>query len=195
MKTVTMAPPVGGAKRLFTADEYHKLVPAGVLREDDRVELIHGEIVWMEPIGREHASCTDYLDDEFHSIPRQRVHVRNQGPVTLSAHDEPQPDISLLRRRPDRYRAKGPSPEDMLLAVEVSDSTLSFDRRTKIPLYAAAGVREAWIVNIPEQCIEVYRKPSRRGYREVKRYRRGDSVSPLAFPDFSLRVDDVLGPK
>lgn len=187
--------PGDGEKRLFTVEEYHKLVPAGILREDDRVELIHGEILTMPPIGNEHGGCTDRLTRRFTTIPERRAQVRIQGAVELAKHEEPQPDVSLLKYRADYYSKRAPRPKDTLLAIEVSDSTLNFDRNVKIPLYASTGISESWIVNLPEQCIEVYRKPSRHGYRERKVYCRGESVSPLAFPGFSLRVDAVLGPK
>ncbi len=187
--------PTQVGKRLFTVEEYHRLVPAGILREDDRVELIHGEILTLPPVGNEHGGCTDRLNRRFTTIPERRVQVRIQGAVELAKHEEPQPDVSLLKHRADYYAKRAPRPQDTLLAIEVSDSTLEFDRRVKMPLYASTGIAESWIVNLRDECIEVYRKPSRRGYREKKVYRRGDTVSPLAFPDFSLRVDDVLGPK
>jgi len=149
----------------------------------------------MPPIGNEHGGCTDRLTRRLTSIPERRAQVRIQGAVELAEHEEPRPDVSLLKHRADYYSKRAPGPQDTLLAIEVSDTTLEFDRKPKMPLYASRGIPESWIVNIPEEVIEVYRKPSRRGYREKKVYRRGDSLSPLAFPDFSLRVDDVLGPK
>lgn len=194
MKTATIMAPCQVSRHLFTVAEYHEMVRVGILREDDRLELIHGEILETPPIGNEHGGCTDRLTRRFTALPERHVQVRIQGAVELAEHEEPQPDVALLKYRADYYSKRAPGPQDTFLAIEVSDTTLEHDRKTKMPLYASSGIAESWIVNLPEQCIEVYRKPSRRGYREVKRYSRGDTISPLAFPELTLSVDDVLGP-
>ena len=169
------------------------MVDAGILSEDDRVELIEGEIVEMTPIGDAHAACVDGLGELFVERLRSVAITRVQGPVRLGLRSEPQPDIALLRRRADRYRTGGPGPENVFLLVEVADTTLAEDRQVKIPLYAAAGIAEAWIVDLKAGRLEVYRRPSALGYRDHIQMRRGDVVTIEAFPDIAFTVDEILG--
>ena len=183
------------ARRLFTVDEYDQMVAAGILHEDDRVELIAGEILQMAPIGSRHAGCVNRLNQLFVLHVAGQALVTIQNPLHLNNRSEPQPDMALLVPRPDFYAASHPGPQDVLLIVEVADTSAGFDRSTKIPLYGRAGVRETWLVDLTHDDIEVYRQPvsSRRGYRDVQRYTRGMTLSPLAFPALSLTVEDILG--
>lgn len=183
------------ARRLFTVDEYYQMAAAGILHEDDRVERIAGEILRMAPIGSRHAGCVNRLNQFFvlHVAGQALVTIRN--PLHLNNRSEPEPDMTLLTPRPDFYTTNHPGPQDVLLVVEVADTSAGFDRGTKIPLYGRAGIREAWLVDLTQDHIEVHRQPasSRRGYRDVQRYTRGMSLSLLAFPDLRLTVEDILG--
>jgi Uma2 family endonuclease len=169
------------------------MAEAGILTEDDRVELIRGEIVEMTPIGRRHAACVDRLNEMFILRLAQATIVRVQNPVELDDNSEPQPDLVLLRRRADFYEAGHPQAEDILLLVEVADTTVETDRDVKILLYANSGIAEVWLVDINAQCLEVYRQPSEKGYQIIQKYYRGQTVTIQAFSEVSFTVDEVLG--
>ncbi len=185
--------PVELLRRKFSVEHYHQMAQAGILTEDDRVELIRGEIVEMSPIGRRHAACVNRLNALFNQRLAQAVIVGVQNPVELDDNSEPQPDLALLRPRPDFYEAGHPRPEDILLLVEVADTTVEFDREIKIPLYAEDGISEVWLVDINAQCLDVYRQPSPNGYQDIQKYQRGQSVFVQVFPNVSFTVDEVLG--
>lgn len=180
------------AKRLFTIDEYHRMAAAGVLRGDDRVELLEGEIVEMSPIGKEHAVCVKRLNRWFNRNLGGRALVGVQDPIRVGNRSEPQPDLTLLRPRADDYAGGHPGPEDVLLVVEVADTSQAYDRDVKIPFYASAGIPEAWLADIAEKAFEVHRKPGPAGYSEVRRVSRGQSVAPAAFPEVALPVDEIF---
>ncbi len=180
-------------KRKFTVQQYHRMMESGILCEDERVELIRGEIVEMAPIGERHAAYIRRLNPLFAEKLSQRVLVDIQNPVKLNDASEPQPDVALLRPRPDFYESRHPQAEDIFLIVEVADTTTQSDREIKIPLYAEGGIPEVWLVNIREQCLEVYRTPSAEGYQVVKKLQRGQKISLQAFPDVEIAVDEILG--
>jgi Uma2 family endonuclease len=180
-------------RRQFTVAQYHQMVEAGILTEDDRVELIEGEIIEMSPIGRRHAACVDRLNRLFGDRLRGRAIVRVQNPVQLSDRLEPQPDITLLQPKADFYESGHPQSRDILLLVEVADTTIEFDREIKMPLYAKSGVREVWLVDLNENAIAVYREPSLDGYKQVQELRRGQVLTVQAIAAISLAVDEVLG--
>jgi len=178
---------------LITVAQYYQMAADGVLHADDRVELIEGRLHWMSPIGSPHAACINYL--AFIFIPqlgRQAV-VITQNPIHLDDLSEPQPDVSLLRWRDDRYRAAHPTPADVLLLVEVADSTLKEDRQMKAPLYARHGIPELWIVNLLAAEVEVYTQPQNGRYQQRVVRRRGEHVAPEAFPDLRIAIDDLFG--
>jgi len=180
-------------RRKFTVKQYHQMIEAEILTEDDRVELIRGEIVEMTPINRRHSAHVNRLNELFVLRLAQLVTVGVQNPVELNDNSEPQPDISLLRRKADFYESGHPQPQDILLLIEVADTTVESDRQIKIPLYAENGIIEVWLVDINEQCIEVYREPSPNGYQNIQRFVRGQNLSILAFPETIISVDEVLG--
>ena len=181
--------------RLFTVDEYHRMAEAGILCEDDRVELVEGEIIEMPPIGSQHASIVDTISDILRSnLTRQRAIIRVQGPIRLGEKSEPEPDVSILAPRIDAYRDSHPGAADVLLLIEVSDTTLAFDTGRKQALYADAGVREYWVVDITGRRIEVYRGPTAGNYKQRLLFLPGESIAPLAFPEVSVAVSDVLVP-
>ena len=180
-------------KKLFTVDEYYRMVDAGILREDDRVELIEGEIIEMSPIGQKHMACVDRANDIFTSSFKGRALVSVQNPLRLNSYNEPQPDIVVLKPRADYYASKPHTPEDTFLVLEVSDTTLRYDTNVKLPIYAAGGVSEVWIENLQEDLLLVSRDPAAKTYNTQLTLRRGDSVSPLAFPDVVFQIEDLLG--
>lgn len=180
-------------RRTFTVEEYHQMAQTGILCEDDWVELLEGEIVEMTPIGPRHAARVNRLSQLFFGQVEGRAIVSVQNPIRLSEYSEPQPDLALLRPHPDFYAQAHPAPEDVLLVVEVAETSADVDREKKVPLYGQAGIGEAWLVDLAGECVEVYLKSSPYGYREVRRFWRGDHFSPQAFPHLDLAVDDVLG--
>jgi Uma2 family endonuclease len=179
-------------KHKFTVEEYHKMAEAGVFSEDDHVELLEGEIVKMTPIGSRHAACVARLTALFSKLQGKAI-VWIQNPIRLDEHSEPQPDLALLRPRADFYAQIHPGPEEVLLLIEVAETSAESDRAVKIPLYAEAGIREAWLVNLQEELVEVHRKPSSQGYGEVKQAQRGQRLALEAFPKVDLAVEDILG--
>ncbi len=180
-------------RRRFTVDEYHRMGEAGIFREDDRVELIDGEIVEMTPIGSPHAACVTRLAHIFIAKVGERAVVRVQNPIILGATSEPEPDVAVGHPRPDFYARGHPEAADVWLVVEVADTSLAFDRTVKVPLYARAGIAEAWVVDLPGQRVEVYRRPAGGRYAEVQRHERGHRLACAALPDLALSVDDALG--
>jgi Uma2 family endonuclease len=180
-------------QHLITVAEYYQMAADGVLHADDRVELIEGSLHWMSPIGISHAFCVDYLANRFKDLLAQRAWIRSQNPIHLDDLSEPQPDVSLLRDRDDHYRTAHPTPADVLLLVEVADSTLKEDRETKAPLYARHGIPEFWIVNLPQSVVEVYTQPQNGRYQQRVVRRRGEQVAPEAFPELLIAVDEIFG--
>ncbi len=182
------------SRHRFTVDEYHLMGEAGIFSEDDRVELIEGEIVEMTPIGDRHAGVVARLNRLFVERLGGRSIVWPQNPVGLRVvRSVPQPDIALLRPRDDFYTTGRPEPADTLLVIEVMDTSVETDRGVKVPLYARAGIAEVWLVNLRADAIEVHREPTNAGYGDVRVLRRGERLSPLAFPDLTLTVDELLG--
>lgn len=180
-------------RRRFTAEEYHRMARAGVFSEDDRVELIEGEIIEMTPIGSRHAACVRRLDHLFTSRLGQQVTVSVQNPLHLGPHSEPQPDLALLRQRTDFYAEAHPGPDDVLLVIEVAETSAEYDRTVKIPLYARAGIPTVWVVELSTEQIEVYTEPSPEGYRAVRRFQRGQAIPFEAFPGVGVTVAAILG--
>ncbi|MEG5017800.1 MULTISPECIES: Uma2 family endonuclease [unclassified Microcoleus] len=180
-------------KRLFTVKEYHLMTEVGILSEGDRVELIEGEIVKMAAIGTRHASCVRRLIRSFSVIPQNLAILGVQDPIQLTERTEPQPDVVLLQPRADYYATAHPIPSEVLLLVEVSDSTVDYDRDVKGSIYARSLIQEVWLVDLVENCVEVYRQPAPNGYSLMLKFWRGQQVAPLAFPEFEVSVDFILG--
>lgn len=184
---------VQALRKRFTIEDYHRMGQAGIFSEDDRVELIDGEIVVMTPIGSPHAGKVARLIRIFTHRLGDRAIVNVQNPVVLPPDSEPQPDLAILRPRPDFYEDAHPRPEDILLLVEVSDTSIDYDRTVKVPLYARAGTQEVWIVDLAAQCVEVHQEPAAQGYQRVQRFTRGQFLTPRAFPDFRISLDEIIG--
>jgi len=180
------------ASRRFTVGEYHRMAEVGILGEDDRVELIEGEVVEMTPIGSRHAGCVRWVDRMFGSSLGDRAIVSVQNPIRLSELSEPQPDLALLKPRADFYRDSHPESPDVLLVVEVIESSMAYDR-AKLSLYAAAGITEVWRVDLPRGTVERYRRPFATGYEETNGFTGPDQFGPAAFPDLLTSAQAVMG--
>jgi Uma2 family endonuclease len=166
---------------------------AGIFSQDARVELIEGEIVEMSPIGERHAACVGWLTRTLTLLLQHVALVWTQNPVQLDDYSEPEPDVLLLKPRDDFYRHGKPRPEDVLLVIEVSDSTLEYDRQIKLPLYARAGVPEVWIVNINEERVETFAEVSGGAYRTTASVARGEEVQSRSLANLRLCVSEIFG--
>jgi Uma2 family endonuclease len=181
------------ARRLFTVDEYYRMADAGIFGEDDRVELIKGEIVTMPPIGSPHAACVMRLNQILQTQVGDRATISIQGPLRLNNRSEPVPDVMLLAPRDDFYASGHPAPSDVHLLIEVSDTSLAYDSGIKLHLYARSLIGEVWIVDLHGQRIRAFREPTASGYRQSDVTLRDSTVSPVIFPDVHILVADVLG--
>lgn len=178
--------------RPITADEYHRMGEAGVFDPEERIELLDGELIAMPPIGEDHAYAVRQLNRAFSRIFAERATIDVQSPVRLDRLSEPEPDAMLLVFREDGYRRRRPTPPDVLLVVEASDTTLRYDRGRKLAAYARTGVAEVWIVNIPASCVERYSILENGVYAAVEIVGRGGTIAPRAFPEDAIAVDDFL---
>jgi Uma2 family endonuclease len=184
----------GGTVRRFTVDEYDRMGEAGILGEDDRVELVDGQVVEMTPIGPLHAGTVNRINRVLSSRLGERAVVGVQNPVRLAAFDsEPQPDAMLLRPRDDFYTKSHPGPDDVILVIEVMDASAAYDRGVKLPLYARAGVPEVWLLDLERAAMEVHRRPGPDGYADARVLRGPESLSAELVPDVAFRVSDFLG--
>jgi Uma2 family endonuclease len=169
------------------------MIETGILTENDRVELMDGEIIEMTPIGPRHAACVKRMIALLSRKVGRIAIVGAQDPVQLDDYSEPQPDISLLKPRPDFYAQSHPLPEDVLIAVEVADTTVETDRKVKLPAYARAGIPEAWLVDLYSDRVEVHTRPASGVYQEVRIVLRGQRVASATVPQLKLKADDILG--
>ena len=176
----------------WSVPEYHRLAEKGILTEDDRLELIDGAIIDMAPIGSGHAGHVKQLNRLFSVRSDDSVIVAVQDPVVLGDDSEPQPDIMLLRWRDDYYKNANPTAEDVLLIIEVADTSADYDRSIKVPLYAGHAIPEVWLIDLAQQCIEVYRNPSAGEYEDIKPYRDG-RITPGAIPDAFVDLAELFG--
>ncbi len=182
---------ISASKRLLTVAEYHKMAEVGILTDQDRVELINGEIFNMSPINSSHADCVDRLTQWFVMYFYQKAIVRIQNPITLNDHSEPEPDVLIAKLKDQGYKGGHPKAEEILLLVEVSDSSLEKDRQIKLPLYAKANIPEVWIVNLEETCIEIYSKPVNGSYTQQIIYKPQDTINTNLISN--LKVAQILG--
>ena len=176
----------------ITTDRYQKMVETGVLTKYDRIELIEGEMLEMAPIGRRHSAITARLNERFVLALGQSATISVGGPVNLGQFSEPQPDLMLLKRRADFYSERIPEAADVLLLIEVSDSSLSFDQGAKLSLYARHGVSEYWVVDVNRRRIFAYVGPVQGAFQHIREYLINDTVSPQAFPDVKIALGELL---
>lgn len=177
----------------FTVEQYGRMGEANVFLPGVRVELVEGEVVDMSPIGDRHAACVGWLTRTLTLLLQHVALVWAQNPVRLSDYSEPQPDISILKRRDDFYMHGKPRPEDVLLLIEVSDTTLEYDRRVKVPLYARAGVAEVWIVNLVDERVETFADPSGGAYQTTVMCSRAEEVQSRTLAALRLAVSEIFG--
>lgn len=188
-----MAVEVAVARRLFTREEYHRMGEVGILKPTDRVELIGGEIIEMSPIGRRHYAFVNNLAQLLITRLGDRAIVAVQGPIVLSEDTEPEPDLAVIRRRTPPYKEREAHAEDAFLLIEAAESSLAYDRSTKLRLYAAAGIPEYWVVDCVAESVEVHRAPHADGYRDVARVvEPTGTIAPQTFPDVVLTLTEIF---
>src|ERR1700709_315257 len=185
-----MAVPI--QKQFLTIEEFERAWDDGAFPPDARLELIRGEVIEMSPIGHRHIACVVQLVTLLSRLIPKAL-LSPQNPLEIPGSESlPQPDLALLRPRKD-LAINPPAAEDVLLVIEVADSSLLRDRNSKMPLYSGAGIPEAWLVDLSSDTIFVYRQPSPTGYQGVRSYRQGQVISPEAFPEERFAVIDILG--
>ncbi len=177
----------------FTVEEYARMGEEGILSPDVRVELVDGEIRRMPPIGAPHASIVDRLTGLLAVKLAGQAILRVQNPVRLDSYNEPQPDVTVLRFRDDFYSRSHPTPLDVLLVIEVADSSLPYDRDEKMPRYGRVGISEAWLIDIQAETITVFTSPSDSGYTEQRTLQSGDEIVSVAVDGLQVGVDEILG--
>jgi Uma2 family endonuclease len=188
----TLERPLAATPHRFDVDDYHRMAETGILSPEDRVELIDGEIIETAPIGSAHGGMTNRLTRLVaQAVADGRVLVSVQGPLRLDAHSEPQPDLMLLRPRADDYTTSHPTAADVLLVVEVADSSIAYDRGPKLALYARHGVPEVWIVDLVGRAVELCRGPGPEGYAERRRITEG-MATPTLVAGLEIDVAAIL---
>lgn len=180
-------------KHYFNVDEYYRMAEVGLLSPDHRVELIEGEIVEMSPIGKTHGGTVKRSNRLLNRELGDAVVVSVQDPIRLNDFSEPQPDLALLKPRKDFYSHSHPTPDDVLVVIEVADTSVNYDRNVKLPLYARAGIPEAWLMVLPKDVIEVHSQPKNGKYQKVQRLKRGKTLVSPTIPTFECKVEDLLG--
>jgi len=180
------------AKHAFTVIEFNQMAEAGILTGDDRLELIEGEIIEMSPIGKRHAACVDRLAERL-SRSREDLIVRVQGPIQLDDYSEPQPDLVLLQRRDDFYAGSLPKPADVLLVIEVSDTSMDYDHLVKLPAYARSGIPEVWIMNLSADEIRFCSGWQNGAYQIDRPFRRGEVIRSNSVTNLALSVNEIIG--
>lgn len=180
-------------RRAFTIHDYARMRESGILTEDDRVELIDGEIRNMSPIGPYHAAIVTKIVKFLMGQVKDDALISPQNPIQLNDYTEPQPDIAVLAYRDDYYAQALPTAEDVLIVIEVSDTTLSYDREEKMRRYAQAAIPEAWIVNLSEHVVEQYTVPAQGQYTRIQKVLLGDTITSSVFPTISLNTSLILG--
>ncbi|ALF54467.1 hypothetical protein ACX27_19070 [Nostoc piscinale CENA21] len=184
----------------FTLDEYHELTKLGFFHEDEHIELINGEIIQIICKGTAHATCLRNLLSKLPKLVRDKATLQSKSPITLLLNSEHEPDLTIVKNRPDNYLLAHPSPDDVLLIMEVADSSLSYDQDVKIPIYAQAGISDCWIFNLLDNYLECYSEPSqdnhgKYGYLDKRIVLPNQVVALSCFPDLSLDLNKVFPPK
>ena len=176
----------------FTVDDYYRMIDWGMIKNVERAEIIEGELIKQMPIGKRHAACVKKLAELLRDELGKSVTYSVQDPISLDEFNEPQPDVALLKRREDFYSGKPPTAEDVLLLIEVSDSTLDYDRNRKIPLYAKHEIPEVWVISLVNETIEIHSQARDYDFNIVKVLRRGETIKSEILTNLSLQVDKIL---
>jgi Uma2 family endonuclease len=179
-------------QRSITLAEYHKMAEVGILTEDERIELLHGQIIPMSPVGSKHSTCVKRLNRLFSRSVGDRAIISVQDPIQIPEQSEPEPDVALLYPPLTTYETRHPLPDEVMLVIEVSDSSLLKDHTIKLPLYASAGMPEVWLIDLPQQQVEVYTKPQDDIYTLRRLVRKGETITLVAL-DLAVSVDEVFG--
>ncbi len=179
--------------RLWTVEEYHQIIDAGILTPEDKVELLDGKIIQMSPQKPPHSGTTQRASDYLKLILALKAHVRTQLPITLSS-SEPEPDIAVVEIDPGAYGNHHPSSREIFLLIEVSYSTLDFDCKQKAAIYAKENIREYWVLDIIERQVYVYQNPSQSGYQQKTIFNVDDAITLLAFPQIEVCFSELFLP-
>ncbi len=190
--TVLESPRKVPKMRLLSVEIYDSMIKNGILNENDNVELLNGRIIEKMPKGTKHTSATRFITKFFYRIFGDSVVIQVQDPIWLDGFSEPEPDVVLAKPDADEYTKHHPSPADILLIIEVSDTTIYFDRHEKGLAYSRAGITQYLIVNVENNTIEDYRKPTDDGYQSKETYEIGEKISLVAFPEIEIAVEDFL---
>ncbi|WP_353482668.1 Uma2 family endonuclease [Haliscomenobacter sp.] len=183
---------VQAQRKLFTVDDYYKMAEVGILAPEDRVELIHGEIIKMSPIKSFHSSMVDHLHEMLLLLLHGKAIIKGQNPIRIDDYSEPEPDLTIAKFQAHKYRHQHPRPEDVHFLIEVADTTLQKDRKIKLPLYAEAGIPEVWIVNLKNNSVEVYTNPLDGAYQELNTLKVGE-VLHFESLGLELELERVFG--
>ncbi len=188
---------VAGTRKKFTINEYHQLVNLGFFTENDRIELIRGEIIHMAPKRISHSVCNSLLWKQLYQLLGEKAEIRVQEPITLLGNSEPEPDVVIAKKKADNYLSAHPIAADIILVIEISDSTLKYDKKTKLSLYAEAGINYYWIVNLVDNHLEVYTNPfassqSEFAYRNKSIFLPNENIDIPEFTNLSLELKSIF---
>ena len=186
-----MGAPLTLPRHKLSIEDFHQMGRAGILRDDSRIELMEGDLIDMAPIGSFHASVVSTLSMFFARQVGEFAIVSTQNPVRLPPDSEPQPDIALLKPISDRYRSALPTAADVLLIIEVADTTAEYDREIKLPLYARHGVPEVWLIDLKGGMLEIYLEPGSKGYRKLLRPDRREAITPSLVEGVRLPLAEI----
>ncbi|QUS62538.1 Uma2 family endonuclease (plasmid) [Synechocystis sp. PCC 7339] len=178
--------------RKFTVEQYHQMAEQGILDHQEHLELIQGEIITMSPIGFRHAFVTTYLSNWFARQLGQKTIVYSQNPIQLNNKSQPQPDVALLKPVDDFYDYRLPGAEDILLLIEVADSSLTYDQTIKVPLYAQHQIPEVWLIDLTQNILQCYLEPEHNSYKNQRQFSPNQSLFPKAFPELELTLNRIF---
>jgi Uma2 family endonuclease len=178
--------------RLISVKNYEEMFEHGILTSEDKVELLNGVLIEKMPKGKKHASANDKIARFFYRIFDEKVIIRNQNPIILDDISEPEPDIVLAKWNETEYAESHPTPKDILLIMEISDTTLAYDRETKAKAYSRNGIQQYLLLNLNNQTLEDFREPSEDGYQSKRTWRKGDSLDLVAFPEVEIKLDSLF---
>jgi Uma2 family endonuclease len=177
--------------RLWTVEEYHRMIETGILTADDKVELLNGQIIQMSPQRPPHAATTQRTSDDLKTVLIGKAHVRTQLPITLST-SEPEPDIAVVTIDPGEYGDHHPNPSEILFLIEVAYSTLNIDSEEKALIYAKANIADYWILDVVERQVYIFRQPTESGYQQKTIFQQDATIAPLAFPNIKIPFAELF---
>jgi Uma2 family endonuclease len=187
-----MSSSAANVRHKLSVSDYYRMGDAGILHEDDRIELIEGELIDMAPIGSWHAGIVTQLVSVLSMMAGTKATISSQNPISLNGHSVPQPDLMVLKPRQDFYKSALPEPADVIVLIEVADSSIDYDRKTKLPLYARNGIKEFWIIDLNAERLERYSQPNETGYGHSETLDKTCSISPAGLPDVVIDLSRIL---